>query len=283
MAIDPSVEFPGKIDNTAPADYPYGKARNITTPGDGTGTPFVANLLNDLFGMQQALLDLAGLTPSGVPDTVQASQYLEALKVVAPRGYFFDDVVGAGTFTPPVGVTRVKVTVMGGGGGGGTAEQITADGPARPGGGGGGGGGVGVTWLEMPDPFNPIEIGYTIGQGGAEGATGDQSEALRNDTTGTLVLAQGGGAGQPSSNIGSLNGRGAAGGQTSATIGTQGAAGTSGTICTTNTAVTFTGTVGAGGQGGAQLRGSGGAGAFCAVGVNGSAFPGQRGMILVEW
>lgn len=197
MAIDPSVEFPGKIDNTAPADYPYGKARNITTPGDGTGTPFVANLLNDLFGMQQALLDLAGLTPSGVPDTVQASQYLEALKVVAPRGYFFDDVVGAGTFTPPVGVTRVKVTVMGGGGGGGTAEQITADGPARPGGGGGGGGGVGVTWLEMPDPFNPIEIGYTIGQGGAEGATGDQSEALRNDTTGTLVLAQGEGRANP--------------------------------------------------------------------------------------
>lgn len=79
MAINPTSEFPGKIDNTDLANYPYGKARNITTPNDGTGTPWVANLLNDLFGFQQAMLNQVGVAPSGTPETIVASQYLSAL------------------------------------------------------------------------------------------------------------------------------------------------------------------------------------------------------------
>lgn len=79
MAINPESQYPGKI---APAtgDYPFGSARNITTPGDGTGTPWEAALVNDLFGFQQALLSAASLVPSGSPDKVGASQYLEALQ-----------------------------------------------------------------------------------------------------------------------------------------------------------------------------------------------------------
>ena len=78
MAINPSVKYSGKI--TAPSvDYPYGKARNITTPGDGTGTPWEQDLLNDIFGFQQALLDDASEVPSGVPEKVGASQYLKTL------------------------------------------------------------------------------------------------------------------------------------------------------------------------------------------------------------
>lgn len=78
MAINPEVQYSGKI---APSDaeYPYGKARNITTPGDGTGTPWEAALVNDLFGFQQALLDASGITPTGDPDHVGASQYAQAL------------------------------------------------------------------------------------------------------------------------------------------------------------------------------------------------------------
>lgn len=79
MAIIPSSEFPGKIDNSDLLNYPYGKARNITTPGDGTGTPWVANLLNDLFGMQQKILDFHSVTPNGVPETIQVSQYFDVL------------------------------------------------------------------------------------------------------------------------------------------------------------------------------------------------------------
>ena len=35
MAINPETQYPGKIAPSTP-DYPYGAARNITTPGDGT-------------------------------------------------------------------------------------------------------------------------------------------------------------------------------------------------------------------------------------------------------
>jgi hypothetical protein len=78
MAINPEARYAGKI---APSslDYPYGSARNIASPGDGTGTPWEAALVNDIFGFQQALLSLAGVTPSGNPDKATASQYFEAL------------------------------------------------------------------------------------------------------------------------------------------------------------------------------------------------------------
>lgn len=78
MSINPETQYPGKI-NPSDASYPYGSARNITVPGDGTGTPWEAAIVNDLLGWQQALLTRAGIVPSGSPDTVLASQYLEAL------------------------------------------------------------------------------------------------------------------------------------------------------------------------------------------------------------
>lgn len=87
MAINPESQYPGKID-PATAAYPYGKARNITVPGDGTGTPWEAALVNDIFGFQQALLNLASITPNGTPDSATASQYLDAvLSIIGTRGY----------------------------------------------------------------------------------------------------------------------------------------------------------------------------------------------------
>lgn len=82
MAINPETQYPGKI---APSDaeYPYGKARNISLPGDGTGTPWEAALVNDLFGYQQALLSEADITPTGDPDNAQESQYAEATAQLA--------------------------------------------------------------------------------------------------------------------------------------------------------------------------------------------------------
>lgn len=82
MAINPSTRYPGKI--IAPnTPYPYGSARNITTPGDGTGTPWEANLINDMWGMLQGMLQQAQITPSGNPDTATSSQYIEALRAVS--------------------------------------------------------------------------------------------------------------------------------------------------------------------------------------------------------
>lgn len=82
MAINPTTAFPGKI---APADasYPYGKARNITAPGDGTGTPLNATLLNDVWGFFQHLLRRAGIQPSGTPDTAPVSQYGDGVRNLA--------------------------------------------------------------------------------------------------------------------------------------------------------------------------------------------------------
>ncbi len=86
MAISPIAEFPGKVD-PATTEFPFGKARNITLPGDGTGTPWDSKVVNDIFGFQQALLDAGIIVPSGTPDEVGASQYLDALiKVAAKAG-----------------------------------------------------------------------------------------------------------------------------------------------------------------------------------------------------
>lgn len=79
MAIVPETKYAGKI-TPASADYPYGEARNITLPGDGTGTPWEAGLVNDIFGFQQALLSAASIVPTGNPEKVGASQYLQSLQ-----------------------------------------------------------------------------------------------------------------------------------------------------------------------------------------------------------
>lgn len=78
MAIIPSDTYPGQTLLSDPA-YPHGKARNVTVSGDGTGTPLEATWLNDLWGFLQALLAEGGVTPSGNPDEVGASDYLTAL------------------------------------------------------------------------------------------------------------------------------------------------------------------------------------------------------------
>jgi len=81
MAINPADLYTGKV--TAPsADYPLGSARDVTAPGSGDGTPFVASLVNDTWGFYQALLAEATITASGTPETAVASQYLESLKAI---------------------------------------------------------------------------------------------------------------------------------------------------------------------------------------------------------
>lgn len=81
MAINLETQYPGKI-NPSDVDYPYGSARNITLPGDGTGTPLEAAWLNDLFGFLQALLTAASVVPDGDPDTINDSQYLVSLRAL---------------------------------------------------------------------------------------------------------------------------------------------------------------------------------------------------------
>lgn len=85
MAIRIVDQYPGKTAGVVEG-YPHGKARNVSAPNDGTGTPLEAALVNDDQGFKQALLQRAGIAPSGTPDTADESQYLQAmLKIIADQ------------------------------------------------------------------------------------------------------------------------------------------------------------------------------------------------------
>lgn len=76
MALDLAARYPGQVDTDAA--YPQGKARNVVTEGDGTGTPLEKDLVNDHLGLFQGLLLAAGIAPNGTPDSATSSQYLLA-------------------------------------------------------------------------------------------------------------------------------------------------------------------------------------------------------------
>lgn len=85
MANNLNASFPAQ--SKAPtAGYPYGSAQDITVSGDGTGTPWRAAIYDDILGFQQALLVAASIVPTGDPDEVGASQYLDALNVLIAAG-----------------------------------------------------------------------------------------------------------------------------------------------------------------------------------------------------
>jgi len=58
-----------------------GKNASGATATDGT--PFIAAFIDDIWGPKQALMDLAGLIPDGVTESVGASQILESMR----KGY----------------------------------------------------------------------------------------------------------------------------------------------------------------------------------------------------
>jgi len=65
----------------------------VSSPGAGNGTPWEAAIVNDWVGFFQSLLTYSGTVPSGAPDKVGASQYLDAVKRVISSGVpVFQDV-----------------------------------------------------------------------------------------------------------------------------------------------------------------------------------------------
>jgi hypothetical protein len=78
MAIAPKDVYPSQTEVTD--GYPFGKAKNRATLGDPTGTPLEKQWVNDIWGFFQALLTAAGITPSGSPDQLEESQYLNAIE-----------------------------------------------------------------------------------------------------------------------------------------------------------------------------------------------------------
>lgn len=107
MAINPKSLFPTKF-GTVSAAWPYGEPQNITVPGDGTGSPWEVNVVKDIMAVQQGLLKAAGdVAPSGTPDAVGSSQYIQALiELMSGRAFQY---VGSGPVnayiaTPPTNI-----------------------------------------------------------------------------------------------------------------------------------------------------------------------------------
>lgn len=80
MAIKIADEYVNS--NPASGPYPGGSFKNSSTPTTQDGTPLEESWPNDIQGLLQAIILEAGLTPSGVPDTAVASQYLDGLKAL---------------------------------------------------------------------------------------------------------------------------------------------------------------------------------------------------------
>ncbi len=184
MAINPASQYPGQ---TAPAstDYPYGSARDVSSPGAGDGTPLQQAWVNDWFGFQQRVLQAAGITPSGNPDTAVASDVFNGL---VGRLLNVVTITASGTYTPSAGTKKVLVEVIGAGGGGQGAGAVRVVG-------GGGGSGAYVKAL-----ITSLAASYpvTVGTGGA-GTTATSAGQISNSggatTFGSFITCGGGSGG----------------------------------------------------------------------------------------
>ncbi|MCK5127589.1 MAG: hypothetical protein KAR42_15135 [candidate division Zixibacteria bacterium] len=75
----------------ASASYPGGSFKNETAFGNKDGLPYEKKWPDDIQGILQKLLDAAGITPSGTPDTVLASDYYDALVAIFGFSQVYDD------------------------------------------------------------------------------------------------------------------------------------------------------------------------------------------------
>jgi hypothetical protein len=83
MALNLSTRYPGQV-ATGDANWPTGRPRNVTVPGDGTGTPWEQDIPQDIYGWLQGLMVASGITPNGAPDHASGvgAQYIEALHAI---------------------------------------------------------------------------------------------------------------------------------------------------------------------------------------------------------
>ena len=90
MAIRLIDQYPNRA-GTPNADYPHGVPKNRSAPGAVDGTPFEQAWFRDKEGFMQSLLETAGITPSGIPDKVGASDYMDALvQIISQKSQFSD-------------------------------------------------------------------------------------------------------------------------------------------------------------------------------------------------
>jgi len=137
MATIPKNDYTTRVDSTDP-NFPQGKAINLVGAVVGTGTPVEEKWVNDVWGFQQAILNEANITPSGAPDQVGTSQYLDSLKKIHKEDQLTTLELISNTTSYVVGtvITTSGFTTAGDGGKGdwkqnGTTAQTPSQSPAQ--------------------------------------------------------------------------------------------------------------------------------------------------------
>ena len=117
--IDLNASFPTR--SLAPDEnYQNGSARNVTTSGDGTGTPWTTSLINDVQGFFQRVTAMAGITASNNSETALVSQVFDGIRLAGklpgeiimhnmttiPSGYRILNLQGQGI---PIGTTYTEL------------------------------------------------------------------------------------------------------------------------------------------------------------------------------
>jgi len=81
MSISLYTRYSSTKTNAPDANYPLGSAKNVTVSGDGLGTPWEQDWVNDQEGYKQTLLSKAGISVNNLPDTVLVSQQFDAMRL----------------------------------------------------------------------------------------------------------------------------------------------------------------------------------------------------------
>jgi len=107
MAIKPESKYPGKT-NPGNTNYPFGYAKNVSSPGAGNGTPLEEAWVNDWWGLSQALLQNNAIIPNNNPDTAPNSQYKIAIEQMILAATYSTRVVCESDVTNPTYKTTAK-------------------------------------------------------------------------------------------------------------------------------------------------------------------------------
>jgi hypothetical protein len=98
--------------NPATNEYPGGSLKRSTSPTAADGTEITANHHNEFWGASYAILNEAGITLNGLPETAVKSQLLDALKVLLNRVDQANLSTGGGTVTGDIDMHALSATAI---------------------------------------------------------------------------------------------------------------------------------------------------------------------------